>query len=74
MAQVGFLFALFVLAVWYWEQHAAPRRAKRRKAREECARFGHRWGAPFVAIGTLMRNCERCGKQEHHHRETDSWH
>ena len=74
MAVVGFLFAAFVLACWWWQEHGSPKRERKRAAKAECERFGHRWGEPFVAIGTLMRNCQRCQKQEHYHRESDSWH
>ena len=71
---VGFAFAGFVLACWWWQEHGRPRLDARRKARAECARFGHQWDAPFAAMGTLMRNCKRCKRQEHYHPESDSWH
>lgn len=65
MAVVGFLFAVFVLACWYWQEHGAPRRQAKLDARAECERFGHNWGEPFYAMGSRMRNCDRCKRQQH---------
>lgn len=70
---VGFLFALVVLIRYELAPRAAAHIAHRRELAAECARVGHRFADPIAAMGSVMRTCTRCGKQEHRN-ELGEWH
>lgn len=69
---VGLVFALLVLA-WWATPIVRARLAAKAAKREECQRLGHQWGEPFSAMGSKMRNCRRCGKQQHYRTESQEW-
>lgn len=65
--------SLVVIALCVWalvreyRRITEPKRAERRRLREECEAYGHQWGEAFAIYGEECRHCQRCKAQQHTH-------